>query len=151
VQKLWSLVFLFVPIFSVAIFIIAPSYGWWLPENICTFGGDVDYLFKLILVIVTIAFIGTQTLLVYALFRWASHGGKSTFIHTHHWLEVGWTIVPAVILVFIAFYQFDTWIRIKSQKSFPKQTPDAEVLAGQFECVFAIPAPTERLGRSTTS
>lgn len=145
-QKLWSLVFLFVPLFSVAIFVIAPNYGWWLPANVSTFGGDVDYLFKWILVIVTIAFLITQALLVFALFKYASHGGKATFIHTHHWLEVGWTIVPAGILIFIAFFQFDTWIRIKSQKSFPKSEPDVEVLAGQFEWRIRYPGPDGKIG-----
>jgi cytochrome c oxidase subunit II len=146
VQKLWSLLFLFVPVFCIVLFVIAPSYNWWLPENISTFGGDVDYLFKVILGIVTVAFIGTQAVLVFALFKFGSHGGKSTFIHTHHWLEVGWTIVPAVILIFIAFYQFNTWIRIKSSKSFPKEQPDAEVLAGQFEWRIRYPGPDSQLG-----
>lgn len=145
-QKLWSLLFLFVPIFCIAIFVVAPSYGWWLPENISSYGSKVDHLFKVILVIVTIAFIGTQALLVFALFKYSSHDGKSTFIHTHHWLEIGWTIVPAVILVFIAFYQFDTWLEIKSPKSFPKNEPDAEVLAGQFEWRIRYPGRDAKLG-----
>jgi cytochrome c oxidase subunit 2 len=146
VQKFWSLLFLFVPVFSIAIFVIAPSRGWWLPENVSTFGGDVDHLFKVILWIVTIAFIGTQAVLVFALFKWGQHGGKATFVHTHHALELGWTIVPAIILVFIAFYQFNTWIRIKSQKAFPKEAPDAEVLAGQFEWRIRYPGADGQIG-----
>jgi len=76
-QKLWSLLFLFVPIFSVVIFIVAPSQGWWLPENVSSFGADVDHLFMVILWIVTVAFIGTQALLVYSLFKYGSRGGKA--------------------------------------------------------------------------
>jgi cytochrome c oxidase subunit 2 len=146
VQKLWSLLFLFVPIFSVAIFVIAPSRGWWLPENVSTFGGRVDHLFNVILIIVTIAFVGTQAVLVYALFKFGSHGGRSTFIHTNHRLEFWWTLVPAAILVFIAFYQFKAWTLIKSEKKLPKQTPDAEILAGQFEWRIRYPGTDGKIG-----
>ena len=144
-QKLWSLLFLFVPIFSVVIFVIAPGRGWWLPENICSFGGDVDHLFRMILWIVTIAFLATQSLLVFSLFKYGNRGGKATFIHTNHRLELGWSVIPTVILVFIAFYQFSTWIHIKSYKKFPHQEPDAEVLAGQFEWRIRYPGPDGKL------
>lgn len=144
--KLWGSLFLFVPIFSIAIFAIAPAYNWWLPENVSTFGGDVDYLFWWILVIVTIAFVGTQAVLVYALFKYGSHDGRATFIHTNHRLEFWWTLGPAAILVFIAFFQFNTWIEIKSEKKFPKKQPDAEVLAGQFEWRIRYTGPDGAIG-----
>jgi cytochrome c oxidase subunit 2 len=146
VQKLWSVLFLFVPIFCVIIFIVAPSQGWWLPENVSSFGHQVDHLFMVILWIVTIAFLGTQSLLVYFLFKYGSHGEKGTFIHTNHRLEFWWTIVPAGILIFIAFYQFNTWREIKEQKKFPHQEPDAEVLAGQFEWRIRYPGSDGKLG-----
>ena len=68
-QKLWSLLFLFVPVFSIAICVIAPSHDWWLPHNVSTFGHKVDHLFIVILWIVTIAFVATQGVLVFALFK----------------------------------------------------------------------------------
>ena len=145
-QKLWSLLFLFVPIFCVIIFIVAPSQGWWLPENVSSFGADVDHLFMVILWIVTIAFLATQAALVYALFKYGSRGGKATFIHTNHRLEFWWTVVPAGILVFIAFYQFNTWIHIKSGKKLANEQPDAEVLAGQFEWRIRYPGPDCKIG-----
>jgi cytochrome c oxidase subunit 2 len=145
VQKLWSFLFLLVPIFCVLIFIIAPSQGWWLPENVSNFGGNVDHLFMVILWIVTVAFIGTQAALVYFLFKYGSHGGKAKFIHTDHRLEFWWTIIPAGILVFIAFYQFNTWIHIKGKK-IPRDGVDAEVLAGQFEWRIRYPGPDGKIG-----
>jgi cytochrome c oxidase subunit 2 len=146
VQKLWSLVFLFVPIFSVLIFAVAPSQGWWLPEDVSSYGHRIDNLFKWILVIVTIAFLATQGALVAFLFKYGARGGKGTFIHTNHRLEFWWTIIPAGILVVIAFVQFNTWIDIKSQKKFPHQEPDAEVLAGQFEWRIRYPGPDGKIG-----
>ncbi len=145
-QKFWSLLFLLVPIFSVAVFVIAPSQHWWLPDNVSSYGADVDHLFMVILWIVTIAFLGTQAILVYALFQFGERGGKAQFIHTNHKLEFWWTLIPAGILVFIAFYQFNTWLDIKAQKNFPKAQPDAEVLAGQFEWRIRYPGTDSIIG-----
>ena len=55
-------------------------------------------------------------------------------------------MVPAAILVFIAFYQFNTWTEIKSQRRFPKSTADAEVLAGQFEWRIRYAGPDGKIG-----
>ncbi len=35
-------------------------------------------------------------------FHRKSRGAKASDIHTHHWLEIGWTIVPVIILVLMA-------------------------------------------------
>ena len=145
-QKLWSLLFLFVPVFCMVLCVMAPGQGWWLPKNVSSFGGDVDHLFKWILWITTVAFVGTQSTLVYVLYRYAGTGQRAHFVHTNHRLEFWWTIIPAGILVFIAFYQFSTWSKIKVQRTFPKSEPDAEVLAGQFEWRIRYPGPDGKFG-----
>ena len=145
-QKLWSLLFATVPIFCLGLFFMSPGRGWWLPENVSSYGGDVDHLFKVILAIVTVAFLGTQVLLVVFLFKYGGTGAKAKFVHTHHALEFWWTIIPAGILVFIAFYQFNTWLNIKARKQFPKSDPDAEVLAGQFEWRIRYPGADGQFG-----
>ena len=145
-QRFWSLLFLFVPVFCVVTFIIAPSKGWWLPLDVSSFGSKVDHLFYVILVITTVAFLLTQGALVYSLFRYAGTGQRADYVHTNHLLELVWTVIPAIILVFIAFYQFNTWSKIKIQRNFPKQEPDAEVLAGQFEWRIRYPGPDGKIG-----
>ena len=145
-QRLWSLLFLFVPIFCVILCVMAPSQGWWLPENVSSFGADVDHLFIVILGITTVAFLLTQGSLVYALFRFGGGGTRAAFVHTNHLLELVWTVVPAGILIFITFYQFNTWTKIKMQRNFPKAEPDAEVLAGQFEWRIRYPGPDGKIG-----
>jgi len=145
VQKLWSLLFLPVPIFCVVLFVMAPSYGWWLPENASTFGADVDHLFNVILWIVTIAFVITELVLVYCLFRYTGHGNRATFIHTNHTIEFWWTLIPAGILIFIAVYQFRTWADIKVAANFPNADVEMEVLAGQFEWRIRYPGPDGKL------
>jgi cytochrome c oxidase subunit 2 len=119
----------------------------WLPENVSTFGSDVDWLFYLILVITGIAFVGTQALLVWFLVKYrARPGQKATYIHGSHAVELVWTVIPALILVMIALIQGGTWTDIKS--GFP---PDAEAVrvqlfAKQFEWRFAYPGADARFG-----
>lgn len=144
-QKLWSLLFLCVPVLCIALCAMAPSHGWWLPENVSNFGGDVDHLFMVILFIVTIVFLGTQATLVLALFRYTGRGERATFVHTNHRLEFWWTIIPAGILVWISFAQFNTWINIKAKK-LPSEGASAEVLAGQFEWRIRYPGPDGKIG-----
>ena len=48
-QKMWAVFFGVVLLASFVIWFVAPFYGWWLPDNVSSFGGDVDFLFYIIL------------------------------------------------------------------------------------------------------
>jgi cytochrome c oxidase subunit 2 len=71
------------------------------------------------------------------------------FSHGSHSLELIWTVVPAVVLVFIALYQMDVWAEFRVQSFYPKNTmedgPQLEVTARQFEWRMRYPAPGEAL------
>lgn len=139
----WSFFFLLVPIFGVGAFAVAPAFGWWLPENISTFGREIDLLWNVILGITGVAFVGTQLALFYVLFRYSkkTKEGKAVYSHGNQKLEVIWTIVPAVVLLFIALAQLPAWIEIR----FPNEKPDvpvtARIVARQFEWRFVYPGP----------
>jgi cytochrome c oxidase subunit 2 len=141
VQKFWPILFGVVLTAAGALFALAPLFGWWLPHNVCSFGPQVDYLFYLILIITGFFYILVEALLVYALWRYAAKPGhKGDFVHGSHKVELLWTIVPAVILLFIAFAQVQAWAEIKYQSRMP--TPDQvfEVSARQFEWRFRYPS-----------
>ena len=121
-----------------------PWQGWWLPPQLSTFADEIDHLFNLILVITAIAFIATQLVLAYCLFRFGEGDRKATFQHGHHTLELVWTVVPALILIFIAFYQLRAWAEIKYVSKFPEEAmakPVARVTARQFEWRVRYPGP----------
>jgi cytochrome c oxidase subunit 2 len=104
------------------------------PENIGTYGRDVDHLYVIILWIVTVAFVVTESLLVYFLFRFrARPGGKAVYTHGNHRLELIWTLLPGAILFWLALYQMGTWKEIKITHPDPKQGPVIEVMGKQFE------------------
>ncbi|MGH7144630.1 MAG: cytochrome c oxidase subunit II [Planctomycetota bacterium] len=123
-----------------------------LPEDISTYGPEVDYLFYLILWITGITFIGTEALLIYCMLRFRHReGAKSQFVHGNHTIEIIWTTVPALILFFLAVYQLGAWKEIKMEHLDPADPAEihalhVQVLAKQFEWNFRYPGPDGKFG-----
>jgi cytochrome c oxidase subunit 2 len=140
VQKWWSILFGVVLAASFASFILAYGMGWWLPKDISTFGWQVDLLFYVILAITGFFFVLTEGVLVYNMYRFiAQPGQKSQYTHGNHKLEVFWTTVTAVVLVFIAVAQIRAWEEIKYQTRMPPPDQVFEVSARQFEWRLRYP------------
>jgi cytochrome c oxidase subunit 2 len=152
-SKIWTLLFLCVPVFSVWIFIAAMTPGpdgkhWWFPDDISTYGWKTDRLFNMILWITAIAFVLTELALCFAIFR-SGHtrlDEKAPFSHGNRQLEIAWTIVPALILLVIALTQMGPWREIKYANAFPKAPLHAEVMAGQFEWRMTYPGADGKMG-----
>lgn len=142
--RLWSLLFLLVPILGVLCFVWAMMDWWpmqnhWLPANI---GGDqaivIDNLFLFILGLTGVIFIGTG--LVFFWFLWRYDAAVTTepvkYFHGSHTLEVVWSIIPAATLLFIAIFQMQAWSAAKIERplenGLPK-APIAEITGRQFE------------------
>ncbi len=114
--------------------------GWWLPKMVSTYGGGVDWLFKFIMWLVAIFFVATEGVLIYCvLFYSGSRDKKATFTHGSHKLELLWTIVPAVLLLLIAFVQMSDWSDIKFDGNRPTDKPIARVWAAQFDWHIQYP------------
>ncbi len=115
-----------------------------LPEDISTHGGGIDHLFWLIMVLTGIAFVVTEFLLVYAVFRFHhTEGRKAEHVHGHHLVEMVWTIVPGIILFFLAIYQISAWTKAKIDIP-ADDDPNVvvvRVLARQFEWAFQYAGP----------
>ena len=144
----WCFVFLLVPILAVLSCIYAEDYGLWFPGEAETLlGKQIDDLFYLINIIVTVTFIGTNVGLCYAIWRASRNqedGVKAWYTHGVHSLEVIWSIVPACILMFISLFQLDVWMQFRVRSNYPEQAkkaPVAEVTARQFEWRIRYPAP----------
>lgn len=145
-QKWWSLFFGVVLLACFGL-CVAAAYvkGWWLPPNYATFGGDVDFLFYVILGFVTFFFVLTEVILVYAMWRFAYQPGrKSSYVEGNHRLEWFWTIIPAAILLYIAFAQVRTWAEIKYQARMPKADQLVQVSAQQWQWWLRYPRDVVR-------
>lgn len=107
--------------------------GWWLPENLSTFGAKIDHLFYVILVITSIVFFGVQIALVLVLFKYrAKPGTKAYYTHGSHTAEIIWTVIPAVILVVLALMGQGVWAEVKTKMPDSAETVRVRVQAEQF-------------------
>lgn len=121
----------------------------WFPENVSTYGGDVDGVFYLILYITTFFFFLTEGLILYFAIRYRRKAGKrATGNRGDTWSELAWILVPAAIVVVL-----DLWIDFRGAKVWAKikgQPPPSEVIVQatgkQFNWEFVYPGPDGKLG-----
>lgn len=86
----------------------------WLPEGVSSYSGVIDDMFFVILWVTGIAFILTEALLFYFAWRYRRREGvRASYTHGNTTLEVIWTVVPAVLLVFLALASNNAWTHIR--------------------------------------
>lgn len=144
--KVWVILFLLVPILGVLCFALAPSWGYWLPEDVSEHGHQIDHLFMFCLLLTGVVFVATELTLVWFLWRYDAKRNKDAvkYSHGNHNLEVVWTVVPAATLLFIAIYQMNAWADVKIRE--PDMPPTVEVTARQFEWRIRYPGADGKLG-----
>jgi heme/copper-type cytochrome/quinol oxidase subunit 2 len=137
-NKCWSVLFGVVMLACFVGFAISPFVGWWMPQGLSTHAADVDFLFYVILYITTFFFILTEALIVVFMWCYASKGDMkhpvseqadypsylkplTNLLYDQHRVEMAWTFVPAVILLYIAFAQVGTWANVKYQSRIRSQ------------------------------
>ncbi len=112
----------------------------WLPENVSTYGADIDSMFYLIYYITAVVFIGVTVLTVAFLIIYREREGRrATYTHGNTPLELAWTITPAVILIVIAFMSASQWEKIKIQT--PPSDYHVQVTGKQFNWEILYPGP----------
>jgi len=104
----------------------------WLPEGVSTYSASIDTMFYVILAVTGTAFILTESILFYFALRYrARQGVRARYTHGNSRLEVIWTIVPAVMLVFLGLSSRRVWGEIKGQV--PPTDLEIAVIASQFD------------------
>lgn len=115
---------------------------WALPPNMSTQGVGIDRLFWIIVVITGIAFVLVEVGIVWFLIKYRRREGRrATYTHGSKRLEVIWTAVPAVTMVFLGIYSGRMWSDIRSPDSFPEGALTLDVRAKQFEWNVTYPGP----------
>jgi cytochrome c oxidase subunit 2 len=110
----------------------------WLPENVSTYGAEIDRLFYFIYYLTGVTFLLVQaTLLVFVVMYRARPGRRATYSHGNTQLEVVWTVIPAVILGALALASRSTWADIKARQ--PATDFVIQVTAKQFNWEVAFP------------
>src|SRR5581483_5194621 len=111
---------------------------WWLPENVSTYGRDIDWLFHLIYAITGITFVLVAVTLIAFLVMYRDRPGRrARYTHGNSTLEIVWTVVPSLILVILTFLSAPTWAKIKM--SAPPSDVAVDVTAKQFNWQVKYP------------
>lgn len=117
----------------------------WLPENVSTFGTEIDSLFYLIYYITAAVFILVTVLMVLFLILYRQREGRrAVYSHGNMALEVTWTVIPAVILVVLSFISVNSWGKIKVHA--PPSNFEIQVTAKQFNWEILYPGPDGKFG-----
>jgi cytochrome c oxidase subunit 2 len=112
----------------------------YLPENIASYGKEIDDLFYLIYYITGITFVlVTVALVVFLVMYRERPGRRATYTHGNTTLEMTWTIVPAIILVVLTFLSIPSWSKVKSRM--PESDLHVRVTAKQFNWEVTYPGP----------
>ncbi len=113
---------------------------WSLPANLSIHGIPIDRLFLIILVITGIAFVLVELGILWFAFKYRRREGRrARYTHGSKRLEILWTAVPALVLVFLGVYSGSIWADIRSETSFPADALTLDVTAKQFEWNVAYP------------
>jgi cytochrome c oxidase subunit 2 len=117
----------------------------WLPEDVSTYGSEIDRLFYLIYYVTGATFFAVQiTLLAFLVLYRNRPGRRATYTHGNTTLEIAWTIAPAILLVILAFVSRSVWAEIKQR--IPPTDMVIQVTAKQFNWEVAYPGPDGKLG-----
>lgn len=117
----------------------------WLPENVSTFGDEIDSLFYVIYYLTGAAFILVTALMIVFLIAYRQREGrKAVYTHGNTALELIWTIIPAVIFVALSFMSVKTWGKVKSHP--PPSDFEVQVAAKQFNWEIVYPGPDKKFG-----
>src|SRR4051812_29884496 len=101
---------------------------------------DIDSLYKIILVLATIIFLGVEGALLYSVFKFkARKGAVAAQIRGNTRLEIGWTVGAALILVVLAVF---TFLKLAAIRNPPDSGPDGVNIANG---VLVAAGPKERL------
>lgn len=119
---------------------------WRLPQNISTFGDEIDGMFHIIAWLTIAVFFLVEILLIWFLIRYrAREGRRATYTHGNNRMEVMWTAATALIVVVLGVMSRGLWLDIKDPRRFPEPGLELTIVAKQFEWNVTYPGPDGEL------
>ncbi len=119
------------------------------PENISTFGQELDNLFVIIYWISVAIFFLTFGIMAWFMIAYRNREGQVGYnYHGNNVVEITWTILPTILFFGIGLYSDDIWQTTKYSSKNPK--PDVEILClgKQFGWYFLYPGADGKFGRN---
>jgi cytochrome c oxidase subunit 2 len=111
----------------------------WNGEAGSTAAGKIDTLLDVMIVLSSFVFSIVMVMLVYSVWRWRAKPGDESDgapIHGNTQLEIAWTVIPTVIVLFGAIY---SWITLSDIEAHDPDRMVVDVYGQQYEWHFNYP------------
>jgi len=122
------------------------EYGWTgRGDAASVHGQSTDWLLNLNLIIITIVFFLTNTLLFVFSYKYVRKPGVKAFFYPHNnKLEMIWTVVPAIVLAVIIILGLKSWNEITADSG--KEAIRIELFSKQFDWTARYSGEDNKLG-----
>lgn len=112
----------------------------WLPPNVAAHGGEMDFIFNVILWITAIIFLVVEGALIWFVFRYRhKEGRKAEYTHGNTRIEIIWTAIPFVIVIVLGAMSWGPWADAKSPNRAPQDALELRAVGSQFEWNITYP------------
>lgn len=119
----------------------------WLPANVSTYGGGIDFYFHIIYYITTAVFFLVAGTLIYFLIKYRYREGRTAlYTHGNNKLEVVWTSATTIAMVTLAVASKPLWSTVKQE--LPPANYKVHVTGKQFNWEVLYPGPDGQFGTS---
>ena len=111
----------------------------WNGEEASTAAPKIDDMLDVMIVLSSFVFSIVMVMLVYSVWRWRARPGDESDgapIHGNTRLEIAWTAIPTVIVLFGAIY---SWVTLSDIEAHDKDRMVVDVYAQQYEWHFNYP------------
>lgn len=121
----------------------------WLPENVSTYGGEIDAVISLIYYVTLAWFFLTMGAFVLFLILYRRREGRrAAYVQGDRLREVAWLLVPVVIVLVLDFWidfrGAPVWAKVRGQM--PTTELTIQVTAKQFNWEVLYPGPDGKFG-----
>lgn len=118
-------------------------------ESASVHGLDIDFMFKITLILTTVVFILTHIALFGFSFKYRGSENRKAYFYPHNnSLERIWTIVPAIVLTVLVLLGFFTWRNITNvSPEDQKLAINIEVVGEQFKWTLRYAGSDNQIGR----
>jgi len=119
----------------------------WLPEDVSSYGMEIDALFRLIYLLTAGVFVLVTAVMLVFLFRYrAREGRQAVYMHGNTTLEIVWTVIPAAVFLWLGIVSKSQWEKIRM--TVPPTDTMIRITAKQFNWEILYPGPDGQFGTS---
>ncbi|MBL8003704.1 MAG: cytochrome c oxidase subunit II [Candidatus Kapabacteria bacterium] len=120
----------------------------WFPENVSTFGHELDNLFAFIYYISLGIFFLTYGVLIAFMIKYRRKDNvKAYYYHGNNLVEFTWTLLPTILFAGIGLYSDGMWEKTKYEKKVPVPDVEVQVMGYQYGWTCRYPGPDGTFGR----